>query len=924
MEGQNNLLRLLETFLFFLIAVDYSLAQQARLSSEVEWTALLELRASLGISAKDWPKKVDPCSEWKGITCREDGRVVEIKLTGLRRTNYALQNPQFSVDSLSNFTFLNSFNSSGFSLPGSIPTWFGQSLNSLKVLDLSSSSVNGSIPNSLGNLTNLNSLILSDNNITGAIPSSLGNLLSLAVLSLSNNQLTAAIPASLGRLLSLSVLDLSENSLTGPIPSAFASLANVTRLDLASNYLSGTIPSELGALSKLRLLNLSDNSLAGSVPSELGNLSQLVELDLGLNSLSGSLPSSMSSLSNLTRLVIGSTGLGGSLPKEFSRLQQLEVLVLSNNKFDGDLPDVFWSMPKLLFLDVSGNNLTGYLPNVSLSRNSGNVVFNLSNNLFYGYLTTPVSGFRLIDLSSNYFQGNLADDYGSNANVSGNCFRNVPNQRSSDDCQVFYHIRDLPFDGSEAPAPSPELDSEGHSSSKLTYILVGIFGGLGFMIILVLVIVLFVKVCDKRNSNQRGAANGGAAPEGSNLAPPKVPVNLSGVGKSYTYEQMLLFTGNFSETNLMKHGHSGDLFRGILASGLPIVIKKIDLQSSRRESYMLELEFFSKASHPRLVPLLGHCFEHETEKFLVYKYMPNGDLSNSLYRLTALEDDGLQSLDWITRLKIAIGTAEGLFYLHHECTPPLVHRDVQASSILLDDKFEVRLGSLSEVCAQVGDSHQSVITKLLRIPQMSEQGPSGPSSTTCAYDVYCFGKVLLELVTGKVGISKSDEATTREWLEHTLSCISLYDKELVTKIVDPSLIVDEDLLEEVWAMAVVARSCLDPKPSRRPAMKYVLKALENPLKVVREENSGSARLRRTSSRRSWNAALFGSWHHSSSESATIPGITNKHAGVVGSHSSGNDLSSSHKRSSNESHKRSSNEIFPEPVDMQDIERQDVP
>ncbi|KAK6938823.1 Leucine-rich repeat [Dillenia turbinata] len=871
MEGQNNLRRLLESLFFFLITINHSLAQQTRLSSEVEWTALLELRTSLGISAKDWPKKVDPCSQWKGITCREDGRVLEIKLTGLKRTNYALQNPQFSVDSLSNFTLLNSFNSSGFSLPGSIPTWFGQSLNSLKVLDLSSSSV------------------------AGAIPSSLGHLLSLSVLNLSNNLLTAAIPASLAQLSSLSVLDL------------------------ASNYLSGTIPIELSALSKLRFLSLSNNTLAGSVPSELGNLSQLVELDLGLNSLSGSLPSSLRSLSNLKRLVIGSTGLEGLLPKEFSSLRQLEVLVLSNNKFDGALPDVFWSMPKLRFLDVSGNNLTGYLPNVSLSRNATNVVFNLSNNLFYGYLTTPVSGFRLIDLSSNYFQGNIADDYGSNANVSGNCLQNVPNQRSSDDCQGFYYIRDLPFDGSEAPAPSPE----GHSNRRLTFILVGIFGGLGFVIILVLVIVLFVKVCDKRNSNQRGIANAGAVPEGGNLAPPKVPVNLSGLGESYTYEQMLLFTGDFSETNLIKHGHSGDLFRGILTSGFPIVIKKIDLQSSMRESCLLELEFFSKASHARFVPLLGHCFEHESEKFLVYKYMPNGDLSNSLHRLTDLEDDGLQSLDWITRLKIAIGTAEGLSYLHHECTPPLVHRDVQASSILLDDKFEVRLGSLSEVCAQVGDSHQSVITKLLRIPQMSEQGPPGPSSTTCAYDVYCFGKVLLELVTGKLGISKSDDATTREWLEHILSCISMYDKELVNRIVDPSLIVDEDLLEEVWAMAVVARSCLDPKPFRRPPMRYVLKALENPLKVVREENSVSARLRTTSSRRSWNAAFFGSWRHSSSESATIPGTTNregiggfKHPGVVGSHSSGNDLSSSHKRSSNE--------IFPEPIDMADIERQDEP
>lgn len=178
-------------------------------------------------------------------------------------------------------------------------------------------------------------------------------------------------------------------------------------------------------------------------------------------------------------------------------------------------------------------------------------------------------------------------------------------------------------------------------------------------------------------------------------------------------------------------------------------------------------------------------------------------------------------------------------------------------------------------------------------------------------------------MTGKLGISKTDDASTKEWLDHTLRYISIYDKELVTKIVDPSMIVDEDLLEEVWAMSIVARSCLNPKPSKRPLMKHILKALENPLKVVRVESSSSARLRTTSSRLSWSAAFFGSWQQSSSsETATIPGYGNKEnfssskqSGRVGSQGSGgNDHSSSNKRSSSE--------IFPEPVEMQDLERQD--
>lgn len=198
----------------------------------------------------------------------------------------------------------------------------------------------------------------------------------------------------------------------------------------------------------------------------------------------------------------------------------------------------------------------------------------------------------------------------------------------------------------------------------------------------------------------------------------------------------------------------------------------------------------------------------------------------------------------------------------------------------------------------------------------------GSSSITCAYDVYCFGKVLLELVTGKLGISTLNDADAKQWLESNLPFISIYEKELVIKIVDQSLIIDEDLLEEVWAVAVVAKSCLNPKASRRPSMRHVLKALENPFKVVREENFSSGRLRTASSRQSWTAALFGSWHHSSSGSSNTSNQTSREiiGGLrqserVGSRGSGtNDHSSSHKRSSSD--------VFPEPVEMQDLERQD--
>lgn len=887
-----------------LLLFESTLEQSEPLSSHTDRAALFELRSSLGLRSRDWPRKVDPCSTWHGVICL-NGRVIGLNISGFERTRIGRQNPQFAVNALANLTLLSSFNASNFLLPGSIPDLFGFRMGALQVLDLRSCSVEGAIPSSLGNLTNLTSLYLSHNNLIGQIP------------------------VSLGQLLSLSVLDLSRNSLNGSIPLSFTSLGNLSILDMSSNNLSGSIPPGIGTLANLQHLNLSRNSLSSPIPAQLGDLSSLVDLDLSFNTFSGSLLEDLRGLRNLQIMIIGDNLLGGSLPDDlFATLTQLQSIVLRHNLFTGNLSSGLWSLPKLRLLDVSGNNFTGMLPNLSSNTDVIAAVLNISQNKFYGGLTPLLRRFSFMDLSGNYFEGSVPDYVPSNASLESNCLQNETSQRTLADCSSFYAQMGQNFDNFGRPnSTQPPAAGKSGKSNRKTIILAAVLGGIGFVLLVVLLVLLLLCTRKRGGTNQRGVGVGPVPAEGG-AAPPGLVIDFSSLGDAFTYQQLLQATGDFSETNLIKHGHSGDLFRGVLENGIAVVIKRIDLRAVKKETYLLELDFFSKPSHTRLVPFLGHCLENEHEKFLVYKFMPNGDLSNSLYRKNSSEEDGLQSLDWITRLKIAIGAAEGLCYLHHECTPPLVHRDVQASSILLDDKFEVRLGSLSEVCAQEGDTHQSRITRLLRLPQSSsDQGTSGSLTTVCSYDVYCLGKVLLELVTGKLGISASSDAQVREWLEHTLPYISIYDKELVTKIVDPSLIIDEDLLEEVWAMAVVARSCLNPKPSRRPLMRYILKALESPLKVVRDENSGSARLRTTSSRGSWNAALFGSWRHSSSDVTVIPAASTyraegasslKQSGTTGSQTSGQNGGGDH----SSSRRRHSKEIFPEPSVVQDVERTD--
>lgn len=629
--GTANLLLCLFLILIYCTAAQPSLSDRA---------ALLALRSSLGLRAKDWPLKANPCTNWTGVSCQL-GRVTRIIVSGLRRTRVGRQRPQFSVDSLANLTALVSFNATGFSLPGSIPDWIGSRVGSLEVLDLRSCGISGAIPGSLGRLRRLKELHLSDNSLTGNLN------------------------PFLGQLQSLSVLDLSENFLTGSIPDEFSALTNLTTLDLASNFISGPIPTSLASISALRRLNLSYNSLTSAIPTQLSNLSHLVTLDISKNSISGPISLNLIEFKNLKEIRIGENGLNGEIPENlFSDLSQLTELQI---------------------FDASSNNLTGKLPNLNI--NVTNSVFNFSNNQLYGpidasWLQMPGS----IDLSGNYFQGPISVQ-ANVASLSMNCLQNLTNQRSSTDCRSFYSNQGLVFDefGSHQPDEPPRTSS-GSRNKSWVYVVIGACGAFGVMVVL----ALLVFIMRRRNTTSDAGPTTAREIPGT----PKHPMTLVlPTGDSFTYQQILHATSNFSGLTFIKHGHSGELYQGLLDNRAPVVVKKVASDSL----YVAELEFFGRVSHARLVPLLGHCVGAENEKFLVYKYMPNGDLASSFYRPSDNEDDSLRSIDWITRLKIAIGAAEGLAYLHHECSPPIVHRYL--SFWITEYMASVIVQSLNEILA---------------------------------------------------------------------------------------------------------------------------------------------------------------------------------------------------------------------------------
>ncbi|KAI5012553.1 hypothetical protein ZWY2020_024819 [Hordeum vulgare] len=662
------------------------------------------------------------------------------------------------------------------------------------------------------------------------------------------------------------------------------SVAGFRRTRLASRVPAFAVDG-LRNLTALELFNASGFPLPGKVPAwfSRGLPPPLAVLDLRYAAVNGTLPADLGSSGNLTRLL------------------------LSGNSLSGQVPETLLSVKGLRVLDLSTNNFTGELPSVSLG--AGDVaasLFNISGNSLYGVATHAIGAlktrFRLVDVSSNYLDGNWN---GSDAtvDVSVNCFSGVSGQRRRVDCEDFYRREGVRLVDFPVPTPLPQPSPEKRPGISKN-VLIGVLAAAAALMVMFLVALLFcltrrrqrgggrgvetneegARSMRRRDSSVNPVASSPVAVSPSADATPKDAIAVFG---ELTYEQLVHATGGFGDDNLLKHGHSGDIYHGVLENGAHVIVKKIGVKSINKVSS--ELDFYSRYSHERIVPLLGHLANND-EEFLSYKYMPKADLTNALHKKPVDTDEDLHSLDWITRLKIATGVAEAMCFLHDECSPPFVHRDIQASSVLLDDKFEVRLGSMSNICAQQSAGSQNVFSRILRSSKSLDKNTSGPPAT-CSYDVYCFGKVILELVTG------SNDACSEEWLANTTNRISTSDKDSIANIIDPLLVVDEDHLEEVWAVAIVAKTCLNPKPSRRPSARYVLKALENPLRVVRAgSRSNSARLRSSSSRSSWQSAFLQGNRYQSYEVMSPSGRMLDRRSSVRSHISGGEASSSFKRS----------------------------
>eukprot|EP00850_Spirogloea_muscicola_P023980 SM000416S15663 [mRNA] locus=s416:20535:28850:+ [translate_table: standard] len=598
-------------------------------------------------------------------------------------------------------------------LTGTLPRELG-AMKKLLTLDVRGNLLEGPIPPELGNATRLSILSLSGNRFTGGIPVELGQLGDLKRLELAGNLLTGPIPPSLGNCTNLFQLNVSYNGLVGPIPMELGNIRNasvmdiylpsfkqpnVTKLqyiDITSNALSGPLPATLGRLSAMQAFYFSSNQLTGSIPPDISNCYQLLQLNLSHNKLSGPLWPGLGLLTNLTKVDLSNNAFTGSIPSELHSLSAAQTLDLAHNRFSGNISPELGLLVSVTRLALDSNILDGPIP-TELGNMSSLEDLDLSNNKLTGPIPATLGDLPLIIL-----------------NVSHNKMTPDFVDRGSD----------IPPPTS-APAPPKHKDS----NSNVGVILGCSLGGSAA------IIGLLILFCWKWRRHSR---------------------DLAATSKSF--DDAKAATGNGrSNTDIMINY----LHRATLKEGLEVAVKKLEATSLQGEKeFLAEVATLGRIKHRHLVSLRGAYVGAPGDRqwLLIYDFVNGGNLDSYLRAASSMMSSttattheasnqemhlalGAQehtaeqlaasgvpvveaksllhdaeeqkrrwdfSCNWATRKRIAIEIAHGLAYLHHGCSPPIIHRDVKPSNVLLNINLRVQLSDFG-LARQItlGDTHVS-------------------------------------------------------------------------------------------------------------------------------------------------------------------------------------------------------------------------
>ncbi|XP_006663609.1 probable LRR receptor-like serine/threonine-protein kinase At3g47570 [Oryza brachyantha] len=676
------------------------------------------------------------------------------------------------------------------------------SLSRLTYLDLGDNKLEAgdwSFMSSLANCTLLDNLWLDRNNLQGIIPASIANLpKGLKVLILIQNQISGSIPSDIEKLSSLTVFQMDYNMISGKIPSTLVNLGNLSILSLSYNRLSGEIPQSIGKLVQLTKIYLQENYLTGQIPSSLSRCRNLVKLNLSRNSLSGSIPSDLFSISTLSEgLDISYNQLTGQIPPEIGRLINLNSLNISHNQLSGEIPSSLGQCLLLESVNLESNFLQGRIPN-SLIQLRGINEMDLSENNLSGEIPTYFQSFEFLhtlNLSFNNLEGP------------------VPNGG------VFANSSDVFIEGNKmlcASSPMlklPPCEVLSTRKNKTRYILIVVIPVTTVLIVsLASVVIILLK---KRNG-------------------PKLMILTDSFRhfNKLSYNDLYKATDGFSSMNLVGSGNFGLVYKGRLKfdeHNVAIKVFRLD-QNGAPNNFFAECEALKNIRHRNLIKVISLCSTYDPSgnefKALILEYKTNGNLESWVHP-KAYSQRPTKQLSLGSRIRIAVDIAAALDYLHNRCTPPLVHCDLKPSNVLLDDDMTACLsdfGLAKFLQNNFISRDNSSSTAGLRgsIGYIApEYGMGGKISTEG--DVYSFGIILLEMITGK--------RPTDEMFQDGMDLHSFVESAFphqIKDILEPTLTEchegeeqDDDVVEIqncAIRLAKLGLLCTEPSPKDRPTM----------------------------------------------------------------------------------------------------------
>ncbi|KAK1436071.1 hypothetical protein QVD17_01846 [Tagetes erecta] len=680
-------------------------------------------------------------------------------------------------------------------LTGSIPEDFGK-LQKLEVLNLFSNQFSGEIPTSISQISTLRIFRLFRNNLRGELPSEIGLRSKLEAFEVSENQLTGKLPENLCGGGTLFVVVAFKNNLTGEVPRSLESCETLTTIQLYDNRFTGEFPSGIWSLFNLSSVRISRNFISGELPRNLAW--SLLRLEMSDNRFSGRIPEEISSLTRLNVFKASNNLLSGEIPAGITNLSQLSVLYLDGNSLSGELPSIIRSWNSLTTLNLARNELSGQIPSAITSL-PHLLDLDLSDNKFSGKIPPQLSGLRLtsLNLSSNNLTGKIP--YAFDNLAYENSFLNNPSLCSS---------AQIPNLRNCNAAVGTKSSNSHKFSSKIIAMIVVLSA---FVILVTILCTLFMF---------RGYIK------------KKQKLDLT-TWKLTSFHTLKFTEANIlcclTDNNLIGSGGSGKVYQiEIGRHGEYVAVKRI--WNTRRIDQTLEKEFLSEVQilgsirHSNIVKLLC-CFSSEDSKLLVYEYMENQSLDKWLHRKKMKTHRGLvhhMVLDWPKRLQIAIGAAQGLCYMHHDCSPPIIHRDVKSSNILLDSEFKARIADfgLAKILTKPKPGQANTLSAIAG--SFGYIPPEYAYSTTITerVDVYSFGVVLLELVTGKEPHEGDGDMNLAEWTWKQFS-----EGKSMVEALDPEIKQTNCYMEEISLVFKLGLICTSTLPSSRPSMKEVLEIL---------------------------------------------------------------------------------------------------